>query len=152
MQGATDVLGCILTAVPMRHLQEAAEAVRQNLNLTQFDEAAVRQLAEFIEHERPNVAAESRAAVVNALGCFLGECIIRSFGGWWRADTRGTAGVQIGQNLFLHPNFFIEQQFKRGLSESVAEFFTSLPTKLLNPPPPRRTWIPVPVPVVRRPM
>ena len=152
MQGATDVLDCILTAVPMRHLQEAAEAVRQNLNLTQFDEAAVRQLAEFIEHERPNVSAESRAAVVNALGCFLGECIIRSFGGWWRADTRGTAGVQIGQNLFLHPNFFIEQQFKRGLAESVAEFFNSLPTKLLNPPPPRRTRIPVPVPVVRRPM
>jgi hypothetical protein len=152
MQGATGVLGMILTAVPMRHLQEAAEAVRQNLNLTQFDEAAVRQLAEFIENERPNVSADSRAAVVNALGCFLGECIIRSFGGWWRADTRGTAGIQIGQNLFLHPHFFIEQQFKRGIAESVAEFFASLPTRLLNPPPPRRTWIPVPVPVVRRPM
>ena len=136
----------------MRHLQEAAEAVRKNLNLTQFDEKAVQALADFIENERSNVPAESREAVVNALGCFLGECIIRSFGGWWRADTRGTAGVQIGQNFFLHPNFFIEQQFKRGMAESVAEFFASLPTKLLNPPPPRRTWIPVPVPVFRRPM
>jgi hypothetical protein len=136
----------------MRHLQEAAEAVRQNLNLSQFDESAVRMLAEFIEKERPNVPSESREAVVNALGCFLGECIIRSFGGWWRADTRGTAGVQIGQNLFLHPNFFVEQQFRQGMAESVAAFFASLPNRLLASPPPRRTWIPVPVPVFRRPM
>ncbi|UOQ67016.1 hypothetical protein [Hymenobacter volaticus] len=64
----------------MRHLQEAAEAVRKNLNLPQFDEKAVQALADFIENERSSVPAESREAVVNALGCFLGECIIRSFG------------------------------------------------------------------------
>lgn len=136
----------------MRHLQEAAEAVRQNLNLNQFDESAVHTLAEFIENERPNVPDDSRTAVVNALGCFLGECIIRSFGGRWRADARGVAGVQLERGLFLHPSFFVEQQFRQGLAESVAAFFASVPARLAAPPPPRRTWIPVPVPVFRRPM
>lgn len=136
----------------MRHLQEAAEAVRQNLNLAQFDESAVHTLADFIENERPNVPSDSRDAVVNALGCFLGECIIRSFGGWWRADARGAVGVQLEQGLFLQPSYVVEQQFRRGLVESVAAFFASVPARLLAPPPPRRTWIPVPVPVFRRPM
>ena len=136
----------------MRHLQEAAEAVRQSLNLTQFDEPAVQLLAEFIENERPTMPAASREAVVNALGCFLGECIIRSFGGWWRADTRGAVGVQFEQGLFLQPAFLVEQQFQRGLAESVAAFFAALPIRRLIPPPPRRTWIPVPIPIFRRPM
>ena len=131
----------------MEELQSAAEAVRQNLNLNSFDESAVSRLGEFIDRERPNVNYEARPGVVNALGCFLGECIIRSFGGHWHRDASGLVGVQVAGCTFINPFSYVERQLVHGAVESVIVLFHSVPTRLAAAAVPRRrTWIPVPLP------
>ncbi|MGY2133559.1 hypothetical protein ACW9KT_15120 [Hymenobacter sp. HD11105] len=131
----------------MEELRSAAEAVRQNLNIASFDELAVRRLAEFIDRERAGINYEAKAGVVNALGCFLGECIIRSFGGYWHRDASGLVGVQIAGCTFVNPFSYVERQLVHGADEAVMVLFYSLPTRLVAAATPRRrTWIPVPLP------
>lgn len=149
----------------MQELQTAAEAVRQNLNLTAFDEAAVRALSEFIERERRNVATPEQAGVVQALGCFLGECILRSFGGHWHRDGAGRVGVRLPgspDGALLNPFEAVEGQLLRRRGPAVLELFGSGKARLqaavvAHPdaraaaePARRRTWIP-PLPLPPRP-
>lgn len=131
----------------MEELRSAAEAVRPNLNLTSFDELAVRRLTEFIGRERACINYEARAGVVNALGCFWGEYIIRSFGGHWHRDASGLIGVQIAGCTFVNPFSYVERQLVHGADESVMVLFRSVPTRLVAAAVPRRrTWISVPLP------
>lgn len=131
----------------MEELRSAAEAVRQNLNLPSFDESAVGRLGEFIDRERSTINHEARPGVVNALGCFLGECIIRSFGGYWHRDASGLVGVQVAGSTFINPFSYVERQLVQGAAESVMVLFRSVPSRLAAAATPRRrTWIPVPLP------
>ena len=131
----------------MEELRSAAEAVRQNLNIPSFDEVAVSTLTEFIDRERTSIEHEAMPGVVNALGCFLGECIIRSFGGHWHRDASGLVGVQIAGCTFINPFSYVERQLVHGAVESVMVFFHSVPTRLAAAAVPRRrTWIPLPLP------
>ncbi|RAK63928.1 hypothetical protein [Hymenobacter edaphi] len=139
----------------MEELRAAAEAVRQQLNVPAFDEAAVRVLMDFIETQREALGAVDRPNVVNALGCFLGECIIRSFGGSWEANTAGVMGIQLGGHTFVRPFEHVDRQLTHGLTESVVGFYQSVPERLASAPPARRlTWIPLPLPATtaRRPL
>ncbi|SMB88298.1 hypothetical protein SAMN00120144_1208 [Hymenobacter roseosalivarius DSM 11622] len=129
----------------MKELRSAAEAVQQNLNIPSLNGGAVSKLTEFIDRERASVNHEARPVVINALGCFLGECIIRSFGGHWHRDASGLVGVQIAGYTFTNPFSYVERQLVHGAAESVMVLFLSLPTRLAAAAVPRRrTWIPVP--------
>ncbi|GAB2473060.1 hypothetical protein GCM10011375_26870 [Hymenobacter qilianensis] len=131
----------------MGELRSAAEAVRQNLNFSSFDGVAVSKLAEFIDRERASIKQEALTGAVNALGCFLGECIIRSFGGHWHRDASGLVGIQIAGCTFINPFSYVERQLEQGAAECVMVLFQSVPTRLAAAAVPRRrTWIPVPLP------
>ncbi|WP_400192171.1 hypothetical protein [Hymenobacter sp. B81] len=133
----------------MEELRTAAEAVRQQLNVSAFDAVAVRALTDFIEQQRHEIEPGARAGVVNALGCFLGQCIINSFGGRWETNEHGVVGVQLGAHTFVRPFVHVDRQLTHGLVESVDGFYQSVPARLQQPAP-RRTWIPVPLPPATR--
>ncbi|MBC6988149.1 hypothetical protein [Hymenobacter sp. BT491] len=111
----------------------------------------MRALAEFIEKERVNASPADRAAVINALGCFLGECIVRSFGGQWNRDTAGVVGVQLGAGTFINPFWYVERQWLYKLSDVITGLYASIPLRVAGGEEPRRrrTWIPVPLPPQR---
>jgi hypothetical protein len=139
----------------MEELRAAAEAVRQQLNVPAFDEAAVRVLTDFIEQQRDALGSADRPNVVNALGCFLGECIISAFGGSWQHNTAGVVGIQLGAHTFVRPFEHVDRQLTHGLTESVVGFYQSVPERLSSAQPARRlTWIPLPLPAstARRPL
>lgn len=139
----------------MEELRAAAEAVRQQLNVPAFDEAAVRVLTDFIETQRDALQGVDSGNVINALGCFLGECIIRRFGGNWEHNAAGVVGIQLGGHTFVRPFEYVDRQLTHGLAESVVGFYQSVPERLASVQPARRrTWIPLPLPATtaRRPL
>lgn len=128
------------TESPLTALHQAAEAVRQQLQVNAFDAAAVQRLADFIEAQRPSLKPEDRQGVITALGCFLGECMVQTFGGQWAAGPDGSTGVGIDGQHFFNPFYRIEQQLTHGLQESVAAFFASVPNRMAEKVQ-RKSWI-----------
>ncbi|WP_303312590.1 hypothetical protein [Hymenobacter sp. BT730] len=128
----------------MEELRSAAEAVRENLNISSFDEPAVRELAKFIEEQRTTMPAEEQPGVINALGCFLGECIIRSFGGYWYREINGLVSVRLQGSTLINPFVSVERHLLHGVTDAVVAVFreaAQAPVSTL-----RRTWIPLPLP------
>ncbi|GGF14769.1 hypothetical protein [Hymenobacter cavernae] len=118
------------TESPLSTLQNAAEAVRQQLRLTAFDAEGVQRLAEVIEAQRPGLTDSSRENTVTALGCYLGQCMVQTYGGQWAAGPDGTTGVGFGGHSFFNPFYRVAEQLAHGRPSSVAVFFTELPERL----------------------
>ncbi|WP_375437866.1 hypothetical protein [uncultured Hymenobacter sp.] len=118
---------------PVAALRAAADAVRQQLQAKAYDAIAVRQLADFIETQRNTLSAADRQGVTTALGCFLGQCLVETYGGTWAQGPDNTTGVGINQFHFFNPFFRIAEQFNKGLPESVDIFFGRVPIQLANP-------------------
>ncbi|UOQ67015.1 hypothetical protein [Hymenobacter volaticus] len=118
---------------PVAALRAAADAVRQQLRANAFDAAAVQQVADFIEAQRPTLSAANREGITTALGCFLGQCLVETYNGTWAQGPDGTTGVGINQQHFFNPFFRIAEQLDKGLAESVVAFFAAVPIHLENP-------------------
>jgi hypothetical protein len=125
---------------PLASLLAAADAVRQRLQANTFDAAAVQQLDAFIEAQRRDLKPADKQGVVTALGCFLGQCLVATYGGTWAKGPDGTTGVGINQNSFFNPFYRVLQQLDKGQPESVAVFFASIPERLAAAPR-RKNWI-----------
>ncbi|WP_400192172.1 hypothetical protein [Hymenobacter sp. B81] len=125
---------------PLAQLQQAAEAVRQQLEVNAFDEAAVQRLEAFIEEQRPLLTPQTTQGVVVALGAFLGQCLVEGFQGEWASAPDGTTGIGVRGDLFFNPFFRVAMQLEKGLSESVTAFYASMPARLAEPPK-KRSWI-----------
>ena len=126
---------------PIASLTVAAEAVRQQLRVPAFNAAAVTELARFVEGQRAGLPAAERRGVVTALGCFLGQCLIQTYGAEWAAGPDGTTGVGLADRLFFNPFYLVEQQLSQGETASVAAFFASVPGRLAAQAAPRKGWI-----------
>ncbi|RSK48546.1 hypothetical protein [Hymenobacter rigui] len=125
---------------PIASLITAAEAVRQQLRVNTYDAAAVQRLAEFIEEQRSSIKEAERQGVITALGCFLGQCMVNTYKGEWAKGRDGTTGVGIDEVNFFNPFYRVSEQLTKGLSQSVATFFASVPERLAAKPG-RKTWI-----------
>lgn len=125
---------------PLAQLQQAAEAVRQQLQTTDFDAAGVQRLAAFIEEQRPQLSRDNIQGVVMALGTFLGQCMVQGYQGEWASGPDGTTGVGFQGTRFYNPFYRVMLQFDNGLQESVADFYASIPQRLAEPLP-KRSWI-----------
>ncbi|UYZ61535.1 hypothetical protein [Hymenobacter weizhouensis] len=125
---------------PLTSLLAAAEAVRQQLRVNQFDAEAVQRLAEFIETQRPIIKEADRPGVVTALGCFLGQCLVETYRGEWATGRDGTTGVGINDHHFFNPFYRVSEQLTKGLAQSVALFFADVPQRLATKPG-RKSWM-----------
>jgi hypothetical protein len=93
---------------------------------TKFDEAAVRWLDGFIQRQHERGKPEIHEGLMNTLGSFLGECVIRTYGGAW-ANVDGSWGVQFDEKNAVFPFAKVLKQLKNGAAESVLSFFTVIP-------------------------
>jgi hypothetical protein len=125
---------------PLAQLQQAADAVRQQLQTADFDEAGVQRLADFIEEQRPLLSRDNIQGVVMALGAYLGQCLVQGYAGEWASGPDGTTGVGFRQQRFYNPFYRVMLQFDNGPQESVLDFYRSIPQRLAEPLP-KRSWI-----------
>ena len=126
---------------PLDSLLAAAEQVRQQLKLKAFDAEGVAHLANFIQAQQHELGPAERPGVTMALGCFLGECLVRVYGGEWGTGRDGTTGVGLAERFFFNPFHLVDAQLNEGESASVAAFFASVPGRLQAPPAARKAWI-----------
>jgi len=126
---------------PLESIEAAAEQVRQQLNLKAFDAEGVAHLANFIQAQRGQLPAAERQGVIMALGCFLGQCLVRVYRGEWGTGKDGSTGVGIAGRFFFNPFHLVDAQLNEGESASVAAFFASVPGRLKTPPAARKAWI-----------
>ncbi len=129
------------TPSPHDSLLAAAEQVRQQLQLTAFDAAAVTELDKFIQAQRGQLVVAEREGGVMALGCFLGECLVRVYGGEWGTGRDGITGIGLAGRFFFNPFHLVDAQLNEGERASVATFFASVPQRLSTAPAARKSWI-----------
>jgi hypothetical protein len=113
-------------------LTTAAEQVRQQLRLPGFGAEAVEHLSHLIDAQRTTLAPAERDDFITAVGCYLGECLVRTYQGAWAAGPDGTTGVGIAGQLFFNPFYLVKEQLDKGATASVAAFFASVPWRLAD--------------------
>ena len=113
-------------------LTTAAEQVRQQLRLPGFGTEAIAHLSHLIDAQRRSLAPAEREGFCTAIGCYLGECLVRTYQGEWAAGPDGTTGVGIAGQLFFNPFFLVKEQLDKGSTASVASFFASVPWRLAD--------------------
>jgi hypothetical protein len=111
-------------------LTNAAEQVRQQLRLPGYSGEALSHLSLLIDAQRTALAPAEHVDFITAVGCYLGECLVRTYQGEWAAGPDGTTGVGIAGQLFFNPFFLVKEQLDKGSTASVASFFASVPWRL----------------------
>lgn len=91
-----------------------------------FDEGGVRWLDGYIERNREALDSTTIDSLVDIFGSFLGECIIRSYGGAWR-EVEERLGVYFNEKNAVYPFSKVAKQFKNGSEDSVLSLFTLIP-------------------------
>lgn len=97
---------------------------RLGIELT-FDRSGVEWLDGHLNRIRGRLPASARAGVVNVMGSFLGECIVRSHGGAW-IEKPGTGWfVEVRRRYQVSVNVFgkVEKQLAGEEGESVLSIF-----------------------------
>jgi hypothetical protein len=91
-----------------------------------FDQAGVEWIDGYINRMRDSLPAKERPGLISTLGSYIGECIIRTYGGAW-VEKDGMWGVQVNDRIWACPFATIQRQFENGPDDSVVAFFTFIP-------------------------
>jgi hypothetical protein len=78
-----------------------------------YNRASVEWVDGFIERGRTDIKADSVNGLVQVLGSYLGECIIKIYGGVWR-EHDGTVGVFFDDSNAVFPFTKVRKQFENG--------------------------------------
>lgn len=112
----------------MKELEALAETVKTQLSL-EYDTAAIKYIEEFIERQKSNFDEDQRKGLVNSLGAFIGQCIIKNYGGQWQMDEESkSVCITFDEKNKIFPFAKTAKQFDNGLEDSVYSFYTVIPT------------------------
>lgn len=83
---------------------------------------------QFIEHQRHRSGVDENTIdrLADMLGSFLGECIIRFFGGHWQ-NINGEWSVYFDNGNVVFPFSKVKKQFINGREDSIESFFEVIP-------------------------
>lgn len=105
-------------------------------------EGYIERLRQSGEFENP----ETKTKLISVFGSFLGECIVRCYGGTWKLhDDAGVWCVAFNEDNALFPFAKVQKQMENGLEDGIASFFTVIPEIFKEfdgpaPPTPRKPW------------
>ncbi|WP_299123232.1 hypothetical protein [uncultured Tenacibaculum sp.] len=111
----------------MERVKKLAEDTRQQLKL-KYDSKSIKFLEGFIERVKKNFGKEEREGLITSCGAFLGETIIKNYGGEWGKDSNGVTCVKFDNKNVAYPFAKVEKQFENGLEDSVYSFFSVIPS------------------------
>lgn len=92
----------------------------------EYDHEAVKWLDGFLTRQRESLDPDQRHGLVQAAGSFLGECIIKTYGGEWSERPDGWC-VQLDAGAHCFPFSKAEKQLMNGPTDSVLSLFEVLP-------------------------
>jgi enoyl-[acyl-carrier-protein] reductase (NADH) len=127
----------------MKELEDLAEQVRSQLNLD-YDTKSIKFIEEFIERQKNNFDSEQRQGLINSLGSFVGQCIIKNYGGYWQVDNdTQTVCIAFDDKNKIFPFAKTARQFENGLEDSVYSFYKYIPSvfkHVLQPTIKKKKW------------
>ena len=89
-----------------------------------FNKESVEWLDKYIDHIRQNKwTDEELNQLISNLGSYLGETIIRSYGGEWTLDQRGWA-IRWDEFNLVYPFMKVANHLRNGQSDSIFSFFS----------------------------
>src|SRR5215470_1319410 len=85
-----------------------------------YNAESVAWLDDFIERQRArnDATPEMIQRLVNVLGSYLGECVIRRYGGYWENEG-GQWRVSFKNNNAVYPFSKVQKQFENGAGDSI---------------------------------
>jgi hypothetical protein len=99
-----------------------------------YNAASVAWVNGFIERQRSNHDLDQNAidGLVNTLGSYIGECIIRCYGGRWQ-NIKGEWSVSFDDKNAVYPYGKVRKQFLHGEEDSTKRFFELIPQLFKEP-------------------
>jgi hypothetical protein len=91
-----------------------------------YDEAGVEWLDGFIQRQHEQGNSQTRNGLVQTLGSYLGECIVRTFGGEWTI-VDDTWAIRFDDQNAAFPFAKVAKQLENGVDDSVLSFFRTIP-------------------------
>ena len=77
--------------------------------------------------------AETKTKLISVFGSFLGECIVRCYGGTWKIDDdAGVWCVAFNGDNMAFPFAKVQKQIENGLEDGIAGFFSLIPIIFKN--------------------
>jgi len=93
-----------------------------------YDEPSIEWLDGYINRIRSQMDKESYVSLATALGAYVGETIIATYGGAWAYfDDANQWGIRFHDGDAAFPISKVYKQLEDGESDSVLSFFTILP-------------------------
>ena len=93
-----------------------------------YNAQSVAWLDGYIERQRAREdrCPEREAGLVNVFGSYLGECIIRCYGGQWE-NQDGEWRVKFDDGNAAYPFAKVQKQFEFGAEDSIRSFYEVIP-------------------------
>jgi hypothetical protein len=125
-------------------IQQMRPLSRMNFGYTR---ESVEWLEGFIESMRQSgelEAEDTRDRLVSVFGSFLGECIVRCYGGVW-TEREGVWCIAFEGGNFVFPFAKVSKQMEHGLEDSIGGLFRAVPVVFKDhvhvpPPQPKKPW------------
>jgi hypothetical protein len=134
------------------HIKANAELVLQQLQqLNGLDSGYTQESVEWLERyiERLRNSGEfdheeTKNKLISVFGSFLGECIVRSYGGTWRQHDEIWC-VAFNDRNMAFPFAKVAKQIDYGLEDGIASFFKAIPivfedVAVAEPSTPNKPW------------
>ena len=142
------------------HIRANAETVVKELGKLKGEEfgytrESVEWLEGYIERLKNSGefdSTERKNRLISVFGSFLGECIVRCYGGAWRQLESGEWGVAFRneemaftENNMAFPFAKVAKQIDNGLEDGIASFFSVIPILFTDhsgplPPAAKKPW------------
>lgn len=108
--------------------------IRELRSLSGIDFGYTREAVEWLEgyierlrHSGQFEDDEMKNKLTSVFGSFLGECIVRCYGGKWK-QYDGIWGVAFADDNVAFPFAKVAKQIDNGLDDGIASFFNVIPT------------------------
>jgi hypothetical protein len=134
------------------HIRANAELVLEQLrslsgNDFGYTRESVDWLEGYIERLRNSGefdSPEMKTKLMSVFGSFLGECIIRCYGGVW-TQHNGDWAVAFSEGGMAFPFAKVAKQLDNGLGDGISSFFRAIPAIFEDlvrplPPAPKKPW------------
>nr|WP_294935092.1 hypothetical protein [uncultured Flavobacterium sp.] len=108
----------------MDDIKNLAETVKTQLSL-KYNAESVKYLEGFIERVKIEMTEEELKGLINSCSAFLGECIIKNFGGQW-VNHDDEMAIAFDDENKIFPLTKVEKQFKNGLEDSIYSFYNAI--------------------------
>lgn len=119
--------------------QEVATQLQHDLGVElNFDEQSIEWLDGYINRCRESMPKETKPGLAAALGAYVGEAIIKTYGGAWTYNEQTKQwGIKLNDGNIAFPIAKVYKQLEEDEFHSVHSFFTILPLigKIASAPP-----------------